>query len=129
MSTGFGSMQLPLCCISITAASRESGCRIEYGGRENLEALAFVRRLNETIYAEGQGAVPVAEESTAWPMVSRPTYLGGLGFGYKWNLGWMHDTLRYMGKDPIHRRYHHNDITFGLLYAFSGEFRLAPLPR
>jgi 1,4-alpha-glucan branching enzyme len=96
----------------------------EHGGRENLEALAFLRRLNETIYAEGQGAITVAEESTAWPMVSRPTYLGGLGFGYKWNLGWMHDTLRYMGKDPVHRRYHHGDITFGLLYAFSENFVL-----
>lgn len=96
----------------------------EYGGRENLEALAFLRRLNETIYAEGRGAVTIAEDSTAWPMVSRPTYVGGLGFGYKWNLGWMHDTLRYFGKDPIHRRYHHGDITFGLLYAFSENFIL-----
>lgn len=97
----------------------------EHGGPENLEALAFLRRLNETIYAEGQGAITIAEESTAWPMVSRPTYLGGLGFGYKWNLGWMHDTLRYMGKDPVHRRYHHNDITFGLLYAFTENFVLS----
>lgn len=95
-----------------------------HGGRENLEALAFVRRLNEAIYAEGRGAITVAEESTAWPMVSRPTYLGGLGFGYKWNLGWMHDTLRYMATNPVHRRYHHNDITFGLLYAFTENFVL-----
>jgi 1,4-alpha-glucan branching enzyme len=95
-----------------------------YGGRENLEAIAFLRRLNETVYAEGRGAVTIAEESTAWPMVSRPTYLGGLGFGYKWNLGWMNDTLRYMGKDPVHRRYHQNDITFGLLYAFAENFVL-----
>ena len=96
----------------------------DYGGRENLEALAFLRQLNETIYAEGQGAITVAEESTAWPMVSRPTYLGGLGFGYKWNLGWMHDTLRYMSKDPVHRCYQHGDITFGLLYAFAENFVL-----
>jgi 1,4-alpha-glucan branching enzyme len=96
----------------------------EHGGRENLEALAFLRRLNETVYAEGRGAITVAEESTAWPMVSRPTYLGGLGFGYKWNLGWMHDTLRYMGKDPVYRRYQHADITFGLLYAFAENFVL-----
>ncbi len=96
----------------------------ERGGRENLAALSFLRRLNETIYPEGQGAVTIAEESTAWPMVSQPTYVGGLGFGYKWNLGWMHDTLHYMGQDPVHRRYHHNDITFGLLYAFSENFVL-----
>ena len=96
----------------------------QYGGRENLEALAFIRRLNEAIYAEGQEPSPVAEESTAWPMVSRPTYLGGLGFGYKWNMGWMHDTLEYMRKDPIHRKYHHDKLTFGLLYAFTENFIL-----
>ena len=96
----------------------------EHGGKENVEALAFLRRLNETVYAEGQGAITIAEESTAWPMVSWPTYLGGLGFGYKWNLGWMHDTLRYMAKAPIHRRYHHSDITFGMVYAFSENFVL-----
>jgi 1,4-alpha-glucan branching enzyme len=95
-----------------------------YGGNENLEATAFIRRLNELVYGHAAGAVTVAEESTAWPMVSRPTYLGGLGFGYKWNMGWMHDTLRYIGLDPIHRRWHHNDLTFGLLYAFSENFIL-----
>jgi 1,4-alpha-glucan branching enzyme len=95
-----------------------------YGGNENLEATAFLRRLNELVYGHAAGAVTVAEESTAWPMVSRPTYLGGLGFGYKWNMGWMHDTLRYISLDPIHRRWHHNDLTFGLLYAFSENFIL-----
>ena len=95
-----------------------------FGGRENLEAIAFLRRLNELAFGEGSGATTVAEESTAWPMVSRPTYLGGLGFGFKWNMGWMHDTLGYMSKDPVHRPYHHNDMTFGLLYAFHENFVL-----
>jgi 1,4-alpha-glucan branching enzyme len=94
-----------------------------FGGRENLEAIAFLRRMNEVVFGE-TGATSVAEESTAWPMVSRPTYVGGLGFGFKWNLGWMHDTLRYMSTDPIHRKYHHNDLTFGLLYAFHENFIL-----
>lgn len=96
----------------------------QYGGRENLEAIAFLRRLNEVVFAEGQGATTFAEESTAWPMVSRPTYVGGLGFGYKWNMGWMHDTLHYMSENPIHRKYHHNELTFSLLYAFSENFIL-----
>lgn len=96
----------------------------QYGGRENLEAIAFLRRLNEIVFAEGQGATTFAEESTAWPMVSRPTYVGGLGFGYKWNMGWMHDTLHYMSENPIHRKYHHNELTFSLLYAFSENFIL-----
>ena len=96
----------------------------QYGGRENLEAITFLRRLNEVVFAEGQGATTFAEESTAWPMVSRPTYVGGLGFGYKWNMGWMHDTLHYMFENPIHRKYHHNELTFSLLYAFSENFIL-----
>ncbi len=96
----------------------------QFGGRENLEAVAFLKELNEVVYGEHPGAITVAEESTAWPAVSRPTYLGGLGFGFKWNMGWMHDTLRYFAKDPIHRRYHHDDLTFGLLYAFSENFVL-----
>jgi 1,4-alpha-glucan branching enzyme len=95
-----------------------------YGGNENLEAIAFLKRLNEQVYARGNGAVTIAEESTSWPMVSRPTHLGGLGFGYKWNMGWMHDTLDYMSKNPIHRRFHHNRLTFGLLYSFSENFVL-----
>ncbi|HWB50821.1 MAG TPA: 1,4-alpha-glucan branching protein GlgB [Stellaceae bacterium] len=95
-----------------------------YGGRENLEAIAFLRRMNEVIFGEGTGATTIAEESTAWPMVSRPVYVGGLGFGFKWNMGWMHDTLGYMARDPIHRKHHHNDLTFGLLYAFHENFIL-----
>ncbi|MBI2407060.1 MAG: 1,4-alpha-glucan branching protein GlgB [Gemmatimonadetes bacterium] len=94
------------------------------GGRENLEAMAFVRRLNETVYARYPGVMTIAEESTAWPGVSHPVYLGGLGFGFKWNMGWMHDTLAYMGEDPVHRRWHHNRMTFGLLYAFTENFVL-----
>ncbi|CAA7619859.1 1,4-alpha-glucan branching protein GlgB [Magnetospirillum sp. UT-4] len=95
-----------------------------YGGNENIEAIDFLRRMNEMVYAEHPGTMTIAEESTAWPMVSRPTWLGGLGFGFKWNMGWMHDTLRYISKEPIHRRYHHDDLTFGLLYAFHENFVL-----
>jgi 1,4-alpha-glucan branching enzyme len=96
----------------------------EYGGRENLEAIAFLRRMNELVYAEHPGAVTIAEESTAFPAVSRPTYLGGLGFSFKWNMGWMHDTLDYFQKDPVYRKYHHQKLTFGLMYAFSENFVL-----
>ena len=96
----------------------------QFGGRENLEAVAFVKEMNEEVYGAHPGVMTVAEESTAWPAVSRPTYLGGLGFGFKWNMGWMHDTLQYFSKDPVHRRFHHNDLTFGLLYAFSENFIL-----
>ncbi|HVJ54282.1 MAG TPA: 1,4-alpha-glucan branching protein GlgB [Aliidongia sp.] len=95
-----------------------------FGGRENLDAVDFLRRFNELVFEKAPGATTAAEESTAWPMVSAPTYLGGLGFGFKWNMGWMHDTLRYMSFEPIHRKYHHNDLTFGLLYAFSENFIL-----
>ncbi len=95
-----------------------------HGGRENLEAIAFLRALNELVFGEGAGATTVAEESTAWPMVSRPTCTGGLGFAFKWNMGWMHDMLRYMSKDPVHRKYHQNDMTFGLIYAFHENFIL-----
>jgi 1,4-alpha-glucan branching enzyme len=95
-----------------------------YGGNENLDAIDFLRRMNETVYSAAPGAFTVAEESTAWPGVSAPTYAGGLGFGFKWNMGWMHDTLCYMQKDPIYRRHHHSDLTFGLLYAFSENFIL-----
>jgi 1,4-alpha-glucan branching enzyme len=96
----------------------------EFGGRENLEAVGFLKELNEAVYGEHPGQMMVAEESTSWPAVSRPTYLGGLGFGFKWNMGWMHDTLRYFSKESIHRRYHHHDLTFGLLYAFTENFVL-----
>ena len=95
-----------------------------FGGRENLEAIDFLRALNEHVYAEHPRATTIAEESTAWPMVSKPTYLGGLGFGFKWNMGWMHDTLAYMSKDPIYRAYHHNQILFSIMYAFSENFVL-----
>jgi 1,4-alpha-glucan branching enzyme len=95
-----------------------------YGGRENLEAIAFLRGMNTRAYGEHPDAVTIAEESTAWPNVSRPVEIGGLGFGYKWNMGWMHDTLDYMSRDPIYRRHHHNQLTFGLLYAFHENFIL-----
>jgi 1,4-alpha-glucan branching enzyme len=94
------------------------------GGREDLDAVSFLKELNETIYAAEPGIVSAAEESTAWPGVSHPTFAGGLGFGFKWNMGWMHDTLRYFAEDPINRRYHHNDLTFSLMYAFSENFIL-----
>ncbi|MGI8684088.1 MAG: 1,4-alpha-glucan branching protein GlgB [Acidimicrobiales bacterium] len=96
----------------------------KFGGRENLEAVDFLKELNEAVYGAHPGVMMVAEESTAWPAVSRPTYVGGLGFGFKWNMGWMHDTLEYFSKDPVHRRFHHHDLTFGLLYAFSENFVL-----
>jgi 1,4-alpha-glucan branching enzyme len=95
-----------------------------YGGRENLEAIGFLRHLNAVVAERCPGAIMVAEESTAWPGVSRPISSGGLGFSYKWNMGWMHDTLNYISKDPVHRQYHHHDMTFGLLYAFSENFIL-----
>jgi 1,4-alpha-glucan branching enzyme len=95
-----------------------------HGGRENLEAIAFLKRLNEVVGAETPHQVTIAEESTAFPGVSRPTFMGGLGFHFKWNLGWMHDTLAYMSEDPVHRKYHHNKLTFSLLYAFDENFIL-----
>jgi len=96
----------------------------QYGGHENLEAIQFLRRLNELVYGENSGAITIAEESTAWPMVSRPVYVGGLGFGYKWNMGWMHDTLNYMSQNPIYRKFHQNELTFSFLYAFTENFVL-----
>jgi 1,4-alpha-glucan branching enzyme len=95
-----------------------------FGGRENLEALTFLKALNEQVYKNYPDTQTIAEESTAWPMVSRPTYVGGLGFGLKWDMGWMHDTLNYFSKDPIFRKYYHNEMTFRLLYAFSENFVL-----
>jgi 1,4-alpha-glucan branching enzyme len=95
-----------------------------HGGRENLEAIAFLRRFNETVYLNYPDVQTIAEESTAWPMVSRPTFLGGLGFGLKWDMGWMHDTLEYMSNDPIHRSYHHHELTFRAVYAFTENFML-----
>jgi len=96
----------------------------EHGGRENLEAIGFMKRLNEVVHGEHPGILTIAEESTAWPGVSRPTYDGGLGFGFKWNMGWMNDTLRHMSRDPVHRRYHQDELTFGLLYAWDENFVL-----
>jgi 1,4-alpha-glucan branching enzyme len=96
----------------------------QYGGREHLEAVDFLRQLNEAVYGQQPGTVTIAEESTSWPLVSKPTYVGGLGFSMKWNMGWMHDMLHYMHLDPIYRRYNHNDITFSLMYAYSENFVL-----
>jgi 1,4-alpha-glucan branching enzyme len=95
-----------------------------HGGRENLEAIAFVKRLNEVVYGAHPDVLMVAEESTSWPQVSRPVYLGGLGFGLKWNMGWMHDVLDYIRHEPVHRKYHHNQLTFGMLYAWTENFVL-----
>ncbi len=95
-----------------------------YGGRENIEAINFLRRMNEEVYKYRSDVQTIAEESTAWPMVSRPNYVGGLGFGLKWDMGWMHDTLEYMSKDPLFRRYHHNKLTFRMIYAFHENFVL-----
>ena len=96
-----------------------------HGGRENLEAIDFLRRLNAMVYERHAGVITIAEESTSWPSVSRPVHAGGLGFGYKWNMGWMHDILEYFGKDPIHRKHYQGNLTFALLYAFSESFVLA----
>ena len=96
----------------------------QYGGRENLDAISFLQEVNATAYKRVPGITMIAEESTAWPGVSRPVYLGGLGFGFKWNMGWMHDTLSYLSQDPIYRQYHHNEITFSMIYAFSENFIL-----
>ncbi len=96
----------------------------EFGGRENLQAIALIRRLNEVAHLQHPGVLMIAEESTAWPAVSRPTYVGGLGFDLKWNMGWMNDTLRYFALDPIHRKYHHNEVTFSMIYAFTENFLL-----
>jgi 1,4-alpha-glucan branching enzyme len=95
-----------------------------YGGNENLEAIEFLKETAITVYGRNPGTLLIAEESTAWPGVSRPVHLGGLGFGFKWNMGWMHDTLSYFSRDPVHRRFHHNELTFGLLYAWSENYML-----
>jgi len=95
-----------------------------YGGRENLEAVAFLQEMNATVYKRVPGIITIAEESTSWPGVTRPTHLGGLGFGFKWNMGWMHDTLEYIHHEPIHRQYHHSEMTFSMMYAYSENFVL-----
>jgi 1,4-alpha-glucan branching enzyme len=106
--------------------SREAGQWVpnEHGGREDLDAIRFLKELNEVAHGRVPGVISAAEESTAWPGVSRPTYLGGLGFGFKWNMGWMHDTLSYFQQDPVYRKYHHHELTFSLMYAFSENFIL-----
>jgi 1,4-alpha-glucan branching enzyme len=106
--------------------SRAEGAWVpnEYGGNEDLDAVRFLKEFNEVLHRRERGILSVAEESTAWPGVSRPTYLGGLGFGFKWNMGWMHDTLDYFQRDPIYRHYHHHELTFSLMYAFSENFVL-----
>ena len=96
----------------------------QFGGRENLEAITFLREFNKQVYANYPDVATIAEESTAWPMVSRPLYVGGLGFGYKWDMGWMHDTLEYMRQDSVFRKYHHDQTTFRMVYAFSENFVL-----
>ena len=106
--------------------SREEGQWVpnQYGGNEDLDAVQFLKELNEVVHGREPGAISAAEESTAWPGVSRPTYLGGLGFGFKWNMGWMHDTLAYFQQDPVYRRWHHHELTFSLVYAFTENFIL-----
>ena len=106
--------------------SREEGDWLpnKYGGRENLEAIEFIQHLNSVVGEGHPGVLMIAEESTSWPQVSRPTYVGGLGFSMKWNMGWMHDSLEYISKDPVHRHYHHNNLTFGMLYSFTENFML-----
>ncbi|MCZ2343697.1 MAG: 1,4-alpha-glucan branching protein GlgB [Bacteroidales bacterium] len=106
--------------------SRKNGDWVpnRYGGNENIGAIEFLRRFNAEVYGHFPDVQTFAEESTAWPMVSRPTYIGGLGFGYKWDMGWMHDTLKYVAHDPIHRKYHHHDLTFRMLYAFTENYLL-----
>jgi 1,4-alpha-glucan branching enzyme len=95
-----------------------------YGGRENLDAISFLQEMNATVYKHHPGVITIAEESTSWPGVTKPTYLNGLGFGFKWNMGWMHDTLQYMSKDPVHRQWHHHQMTFSMVYAWSENFLL-----
>jgi 1,4-alpha-glucan branching enzyme len=106
--------------------SRQPGQWIpnQFGGRENLEAIEFLRKFNHVTHTEFPGVMTIAEESTAWPQVTRPPYLGGLGFSFKWNMGWMHDTLKYFSLDPVHRKYHQNDLTFAMIYAHHENFIL-----
>src|SRR4029077_6818793 len=106
--------------------SRKAGEWIpnQHGGREDLDSIAFLREVNTVVHADQPGVISAAEESTSWPGVSRPLYLGGLGFGFKWNMGWMHDTLGYFANDPVYRQYHHHVLTFSMIYAYSENFVL-----
>ena len=124
MWTGCESTRSPRCSTSTTRRKPGEWLANQYGGNENLDAIAFLRQFNEAVHGDYPGVVSIAEESTAWPGVSRPTSGGGLGFTFKWNMGWMHDTLEYMSKDPVYRRYHHNEMTFGFLYAWTENFVL-----
>ena len=117
-------MRWPPCCIWTTRGKTGEWEPNRYGGRENLEAIDFLRELNTLTHGRHPGTLTIAEESTAWPQVTRPTWVGGLGFSMKWNMGWMHDTLNYMSQEPIYRQYHHDQLTFGLMYAFSENFLL-----
>ena len=119
----------PRCCTSTTRARTGEWIPNKYGGRENLEAVAFLQQLNTLTHADAPGTITVAEESTAWPGVSRPVHLGGLGFTYKWNMGWMHDTLKYTRRDPLYRKWAQNEITFSMLYAYTRELHPAVLAR
>ena len=112
------------CSTWITLASKGSGYRTAMVAAKNLDAIHLFREFNEQAHAQFPGILTIAEESTAWPGVSRPTSHGGLGFSLKWNMGWMNDTLRYMRHDPIHRQYHHDELTFSLIYAFTENFSL-----
>ena len=123
-STACASMRSRRCSIWTTRAQAGQWVPNRYGGRENLEAVSLLQQLNTLTHAEAPGTITVAEESTSWPGVSRPVHLGGLGFTYKWNMGWMHDTLKYTERDPVHRRWAQNEITFSMLYAFTENFIL-----
>ena len=123
-STACGSMPSPRCSISTTPARTGEWVPNKHGGRENLEAVQLLQELNATVYKHHPGVVMIAEESTAWPGVSSPTDSGGLGFGFKWNMGWMHDTLDYLGHEPVHRSYHHGEMTFSIDYAWTEHFIL-----
>ena len=123
-STGCGSTRSRRCSTWTTRGKDGEWAPNKYGGRENLEAISFLQEVNATAYKRVPGIMMIAEESTAWPGVSRPTHLGGLGFGFKWNMGWMNDTLEYFKLDPIYRQYHHNEITFSMVYAFSENYVL-----
>ena len=124
MSMACGWMRSPRCSTATIRARPANGFPTTQGGRENWEAVEFLRAMNRAVYGAHPGIFTVAEESTSWPGVSQPVHEGGLGFGFKWNMGFMHDTLQYMARDPVHRAHHHDEITFGLLYAFSENFVL-----